>query len=172
MNTIIHNPDDFRNKIRDKICLICPITKQSARHIEQSIYNNSIKTSDNRDIVKKWNNPTFVEIYINILRSIFINLQTSPEFNARIASGEIPPCSVGALTHQEMAPTKWKTLIQDKAFRDENKYTYTIESSTDNFTCRKCKSKKCSYYQLQTRSSDEPMTTFVTCLNCGNRWKC
>ena len=31
---------------------------------------------------------------------------------------------------------------------------------------------KCTYYQLQTRSADEPMTTFVTCINCGNRWKC
>ena len=172
MNTIIHNPDDFRNKIRNKICTICPITPQNARHVEQSIYNSSIKTSDNRDIVKKWNNPPFVEIYINILRSVVINMKTSPEFNAKIASGEIPPSSVGSLTHQEMVPSKWKTLIQDKAFRDENKYTYTIEASTDNFTCRKCKSKKCSYYQLQTRSSDEPMTTFVTCLNCGNRWKC
>ena len=31
---------------------------------------------------------------------------------------------------------------------------------------------QCSYYQLQTRSADEPMTTFVTCINCGARWKC
>lgn len=23
----------------------------------------------------------------------------------------------------------------------------------------------------QTRSADEPMTTFVTCTNCGNKWK-
>eukprot|EP00439_Symbiodinium_sp_Y106_P042252 s4841_g5.t1 len=30
---------------------------------------------------------------------------------------------------------------------------------------------KTTYFQMQTRSSDEPMTTFVTCLTCGNRWK-
>lgn len=40
------------------------------------------------------------------------------------------------------------------------------------FTCKKCKSKKTTYYQMQTRSADEPMTTFVTCTNCNNRWKC
>ena len=39
------------------------------------------------------------------------------------------------------------------------------------FQCGKCKKKKTTYYQLQTRSADEPMTTFVTCHNCGNRWK-
>ena len=63
-------------------------------------------------------------------------------------------------------------IIEEKKIRDENKYTPKLEASTDNFTCRKCKSKKCSYYQLQTRSADEPMTTFVTCLDCGSRWKC
>ena len=56
--------------------------------------------------------------------------------------------------------------------KDEDRYAPKLEASTDNFTCRKCKSNKCSYYQLQTRSADEPMTTFVTCINCGNRWKC
>lgn len=39
------------------------------------------------------------------------------------------------------------------------------------FKCRKCGSKKTTYYQLQTRSADEPMTTYVTCLGCDNHWK-
>ena len=38
--------------------------------------------------------------------------------------------------------------------------------------CSRCKKKsKCSYYQMQTRSADEPMTTFVTCLECDKQWK-
>ncbi|ELA42428.1 transcription elongation factor S-II [Vittaforma corneae ATCC 50505] len=44
-------------------------------------------------------------------------------------------------------------------------------ADTDMFQCSKCKQKKCTYSQLQTRSCDEPMTTFVTCTNCGHRWK-
>jgi DNA-directed RNA polymerase subunit M/transcription elongation factor TFIIS len=40
------------------------------------------------------------------------------------------------------------------------------------FKCRKCKSKKTTYYQMQTRSADEPMTTYVTCTACGLKWKC
>ena len=37
--------------------------------------------------------------------------------------------------------------------------------------CRKCGSRSTSYYEVQTRSADEPMTQFITCLDCNNRWK-
>lgn len=37
--------------------------------------------------------------------------------------------------------------------------------------CSKCKERNCSFQQRQTRSSDEPMTTFVTCHSCGHRWR-
>ena len=42
---------------------------------------------------------------------------------------------------------------------------------TDLLQCGKCKKKNCTYNQIQTRSADEPMTTFVLCNECGNRWK-
>ena len=44
-------------------------------------------------------------------------------------------------------------------------------TKTDLFKCGKCKGNDCSYFQLQTRSADEPMTTYVWCSGCGNRWK-
>ena len=47
-----------------------------------------------------------------------------------------------------------------------------LSAETDMFQCGRCKQRKCKYYQMQTRSADEPMTTYVTCVNCGNRWKC
>ena len=76
------------------------------------------------------------------------------------------------MTHQEMQPEKWECLIQAKIKKDKSKYDTQQEAMTDTFKCRKCHSKKCSYYQMQTRSADEPMTTFVTCIECANRWKC
>jgi DNA-directed RNA polymerase subunit M/transcription elongation factor TFIIS len=75
------------------------------------------------------------------------------------------------MTHQELNPEHWKEYIERKIKRDSSKYTTNIEASTDMFTCKKCKSKKCTYYELQTRSADEPTTVFITCLDCGKHWK-
>lgn len=41
-----------------------------------------------------------------------------------------------------------------------------------SMTCGKCKGSAVSYSQAQTRSADEPLTTFCECTLCGNRWKC
>ena len=48
---------------------------------------------------------------------------------------------------------------------------YAQEAETDAFQCGRCKQRKTRYYQMQTRSADEPMTTFVTCTNCNHKWK-
>ena len=171
---IIENPTEFRQNICKKLGALLEdkLSAQSIENMEKSILNYCIKDAGERTIVKKWDNPFFVQLYLDRLRSIYINIKESSEFRERLLTKEIKAHDVGALTHQDMAPAKWQKLIDDKKVRDENKYTPKLEASTDNFTCRKCKSKKCSYYQLQTRSADEPMTTFVTCLDCGSRWKC
>ena len=38
------------------------------------------------------------------------------------------------------------------------------------YTCRQCGSKKTQSWEKQTRSSDEPMTTFIMCTNCRKTW--
>ena len=43
-------------------------------------------------------------------------------------------------------------------------------TKTDLLKCGKCKKNNCTYHQMQTRSADEPMTTFVLCNECGNRY--
>jgi transcription elongation factor S-II len=62
-------------------------------------------------------------------------------------------------------------MLEQKAIKDKNKFENNIEASTDMFMCRKCKSRRCTYAQAQLRSADEPMTTFVSCLDCGCRWR-
>ena len=61
--------------------------------------------------------------------------------------------------------------MDNKYKRDKYLYEEKQEAMTDQFKCGRCKSRECTYYELQTRSADEAMTTFITCLKCGNRWK-
>ena len=166
----IENSEEFRVNIRNKLNELIKNEKISL-NLEKGIYNYAIKQADERNIVKKWDNSHFIHIYLDKLRSIYNNLKNK-ELLQRLLSKEFKAHELAYMTHQDMVPEKWKQLIEDKKIRDENKYAPKLEASTDNFTCRKCKSKECTYYQLQTRSADEPMTTFVTCLSCGSRWKC
>lgn len=174
----IKNPSEFRNNIinklqerLEKVGMISDDYNKMAKNLEKGIYNFCVIDAGKKNIVKKWDNEYFIHIYIDRLRSVFFNLE-SEHLIETVNSKKIKIHEIAFMTHQEMLPVKWKKLIDDKKIRDENKYTPKIEASTDNFTCWKCKSKKCTYYQLQTRSADEPMTTFVTCLSCGQRWRC
>ena len=90
----------------------------------------------------------------------------------KIKDGTIKAEQIPFMSHQQLFPEKWEELIKKKIKIDENMCTTNMSSSTDEFKCYKCKRRKCTYYQMQTRSADEPMTTFVTCLNCGANWKC
>jgi transcription elongation factor S-II len=167
----IENPDTFRTNIRMKLNEIIQNDK-NCNNLEKGIFNFALNEAKNRKVVKKWDNPYFVQIYLDRLRSIFTNLNNNHALLEQLNSGSIKAQNIAFMTHQEMRPEKWDDLITAKSKRDKNKFENNMEAATDTFTCRKCKSNKCTYMQLQLRSADEPMTTFVTCLSCGNRWRC
>ena len=165
----IDNSELFRSNIRKKLDEILHNEKNST-NLEKGIFNYTLKEAEQRKIVKKWDNKHFVQIYLDHLRSIINNLKG--EILQQINNEIIKPHVIAFMTHQELCPNKWSELIEAKMKRDKNKFETNIAAATDTFTCRKCKANQCTYYQMQTRSADEPMTTFVTCIPCGNRWKC
>jgi transcription elongation factor S-II len=140
-------------------------------NIEKGIYNYAIKEATIRQIIKKWHNPLFCEIYAARLRTVLTNLNQNTELRHQLSTKEISVSAFAIMTHQEMHPEQWKSIIERKIKRDRLKFTNNVEASTDMYTCGRCKSKKCTYYEMQTRSADEPTTVFVTCLNCGKNWK-
>jgi len=142
-----------------------------AKNLERSIMNYTIHQAKTKNIVRKWENKYFIQLYKNRLRSIYINLK-NPNFLEKIKIKKIRTKQLASMTHQEMCPEKWKDLIDAKIKRDKNMTSVNMSAATDEFKCYRCRKNKCTYYQLQTRSADEPITTFVTCLVCGNRWKC
>jgi transcription elongation factor S-II len=172
----ITEPDIFRKNVVIKLNTIIENEKKCI-NIEKGIYNYAIKEATQRKIVKKWDNKYFVMLYTNKFRSLWMNIWSdsnvfNKDFLEQIKKGIIESKKIAFMTHHEMTPEKWKKLIEDKIERDKNKYEVDKRGATDEFKCRKCGERQCTYYQLQTRSADEPMTTFVSCLNCGNNWKC
>jgi transcription elongation factor S-II len=168
-NRKINDPDCFRENVVTKLNNIVN-NISICENLEKGIYNYTLKVCEEKNLLKKWTNESFVLLYIEKLRTLLINLKDANLLN-KVLSKTLKPHEFVFMNHQELRPELWESLIEEKKIKDENKYTPKIEASTDNFICGKCKSKKCTYYQLQTRSADEPMTTFVTCLDCGNRFK-
>ena len=165
----IENPELFRSNIRKKLDKKLNNEKNSS-NLEKGIFNYTLKEADQRKIIKKWDNKYFIQIYLDRLRTIYTNLNDT--IVEQVTSGAIKPHVVAFMTHQELQPDKWTALIDAKSKRDANKFETNVAAATDTFTCRKCKGNQCTYYQMQTRSADEPMTVYISCCNCGNRWKC
>ena len=167
----ITNSETFRTNIRNKLKEILHEDDEvCSTNLEKGVFNYAIKEAGRKKIVKKWENPHFVCLYKDRLRSIYMNLKNN-NFMNQIQNGDILPQNVAFMTHQEFNPERWRLLIEKKMKRDASKYTDNIQASTNMYTCRKCKSNRCTYYEMQTRSADEPATIFVTCLDCGKHWR-
>jgi DNA-directed RNA polymerase subunit M/transcription elongation factor TFIIS len=140
-------------------------------NMEKGIFNLTIETCKKNNFELKWSDPNFLKLYSKQARRILANISytaNSENFKYRILSNEIIPYNVCRLTREDMYPEFWK-LVKDAYIPESLKNP--IEKPDGMLKCRKCKSMKTEYYQLQTRSADEPMTTYATCHNCEHRWK-
>ncbi len=171
LSMLITDPTAFRRAVSKTLVAPLGCGDRAALNLERGIFNAALAQATERNVVKKWDSAGFVRIYTDRLRSVRRGLD-DPRVCERVRSGSMRPHKLAFLTHQELRPDKWEKLLEAKKARDACLYEPQLDANTDNFVCRRCKSNRCSYYQLQTRSADEPMTTFVTCINCGNRWKC
>ncbi|SJM85904.1 probable Transcription elongation factor S-II [Zygosaccharomyces bailii] len=135
---------------------------QSAKAVEEEM--NKLNNCDENEKAYK---DKYRIIYSNIIS------KNNPDLKHKITNGDITPAYLVSCDPKELAPEHLRKKLEEISKQNLfNAQGPTIQRSvTDRFTCGKCKEKKVSYYQLQTRSADEPLTTFCTCEACGNRWK-
>lgn len=151
-------------------------SKESIRLLEKNIFDAAYQYAQRQYIARTWKSPQFMEIYRQILRSTLFNLHpSSPVGNhrllTRILEGEFALEAIPFMSSYELFPENW-FMLKDKLLQREQKILEGNKSrATDQFKCRRCHKSECTYYELQTRSADEPMTIFITCLNCGKEWR-
>lgn len=108
------------------------------------------------------------------IRSLVFNLKdpSNPDLRRQVFEGVISPSELPKMSAEDMASEEKKNEREKLAKELINDAVIPkVTNATNQFRCGKCGKNETTYYQLQTRSADEPMTTFVTCVNCGNRWK-
>ena len=128
-----------------------------SRNLEASIYNYLFRNDNVRS-------NTYSQRYLAIVQNI--DPEKNPLFLKRILTGEWSFDYVSKVS--QLNPE----LIEKIKNSIKNKQSTEKKAKTKGtFKCGKCKSWYTTYTQAQTRSADEPMTTFVVCLNCNNRWK-
>lgn len=127
------------------------------------------------EAVLKQNNGKTEAGYRNKIRSLYLNLKDkgNPGLRESVVSGDLHASKLPTMSSKDLASEDRKQA--DKKISDANFFaslgSEEMAAETDAFQCSRCKQRKTRYRQQQTRSADEPMTTFVTCTNCGNRWK-
>lgn len=170
-----------REKIREKIAEA--LTQSGAMTTLEGSANDGIDVKDPvvlaADIETALNSQLSEKDYINQARAVLFNLKDkrNPAFKFKLSVGAIRAEDVPKLKPADMASDEKNA--QRKKERDDAMAAIDQDWAMKNgqirisglFTCGKCKGTQTTYFQMQTRSSDEPMTTFASCLTCGNRWK-
>lgn len=171
----IENEKKYREKIINIIYKLIKNKKKSI-NIEKGLYDYTIINAKKKNINENWLNELFTLIYISKFKTIYFNLKQNNSVNNKyliegIRNNTIDEYNISFMTHQELFPNNWKELIEKKNKKEKSEKTVDLSLATDEFKCLKCFQRVCTFYQQQTRSADEPMTTFINCLKCGNRWK-
>lgn len=137
-------------------------TRFNSEEIETAILNKCIHDAQRWLVDIDWETPAFKELY----RSRAMNL-----YQSRSLAETMTPEEFVHTSEVDRHPERWMERLKEVAEKDKALYSRKTTANIQMY-CSGCKRKtNCDYYQQQTRSADEPMTTFVTCLECDKRWK-
>ena len=116
--------------------------------------------------------------YLNRVLEIIHNIkdEKNEEFRENIINGVITPDELCTMSAVDMlSKKKQKEIQEEKEKKVEEVRSDWIEKhglvTEGVYKCGKCGCKKTTQYEQQTRSADEPMTLFITCVKCKNTWR-
>jgi len=162
---------DWRERVISKLDE-CIDNEGISSDLEESIFNWATSEVEKKG---EKSDELLRRIYMNKVIQIYQNINASSSVKndyllAKILDGTIDLVELPKMTPQDLFPSHWEKLKEKQKATDEFIYFKKPEAATDEFKCSRCRGRKCTYYELQTRSIDEPMTKFVRCLLCDHRW--
>ena len=152
------------------------LTEDERTDLERGIYNHAIEEATRRNVRKVWENPEFQALYDIGTKRTISNLDAKSYISNnrlydRLREGEFKPHDIPYMSYSELFPEKWGQMIELGIKREAKMLEVDKSMATDMFRCTRCGKRQCTYYEMQTRSADEPMTQFIRCLNCGKQWR-
>ncbi len=165
-NQIVEMTSEMRKGVVRKFRTITK-TLKLAREIERGIYDEI----DNEVGV---DSHSFKRLYANKCVSIYRNLDRKSDIGNKDLLRSVKKgggYELGGMTPMELFPENWRELIEKIEATERVLEMQDEGVTTDQYTCGRCKKKRCSYYMMQTRSADEGSTIFVTCMECDHKWK-
>ena len=147
-----------------------------ATQLEESILHVVCEQAIKENIDVDWNNRVFWNMYRSRAISFYeygrrATSSDDGKWMLMLKQREITTREFAEMNAVDLCPSRWKDAVE-RIIESEKKLYSKNESAAIFMWCSACKKKtKCDYYQMQTRSADEPMTTFVTCLECDRKWK-
>ncbi len=148
----------------------------NAIHLESLVYNACIQEAHKKNITPHWDCKTFQYLYTMKLRTLAGNILPDCYVQNEYLLPELEANSITISNLKDMSPyqmnnTLWKDYIHRRQQREKRQLEGNKAMATDQFLCKGCWKRECTYYEMQTRSADEPMTIFITCMNCGKHWR-
>jgi transcription elongation factor S-II len=152
------------------------LTSEEEADLERGILLHAIAEAQRQHIHPVWENREFAVFYDIQVRRVIANFSRAsyvenPRLDVRMREGEFAVAELPTMGFSTLCPEKWKDLVEKEMKREAKMLEVDKSMATDMFRCSKCGKRQCTYYEMQTRSADEPMTIFVRCLNCGKRWR-
>jgi len=138
-----------------------------ADSIEKGIFEYTLVTIIKDDILPKLGYNVYYDKYYDICKNLdtknkHINNKT---LLPAVKKFRIDPFYIAFLSPSQIHPERWESELMKKMDKEKK---HENVPTTDLYKCYKCGNKKCKVSQMQTRSADEPMTIFVTCIVCYN----
>jgi len=144
--------------------------------LEKAVLAASAAEAKKLYIPRNWKSTLFCDLYKSIARTVLWNIHPiSPIGNQRLLErcreGEFTLDNIPTMTAYDMFPEHWRELADKLLVREQKILEGNKSRATDEYKCKRCNKRECTYYEMQTRSADEPTTIFISCLNCGQRWR-